>query len=105
MFSPVSSNVVSLSSRPQIWLPEQRLGNQKKSSQVQKPMARQLQPKASHVVRVSKSPAGDSFQSSRPASSQSKVAGKITEQSASDIPTEAFTSLGASMVNIFGIQV
>jgi hypothetical protein len=104
MFTPLSSNAVSAYSRPQIWFPQQRVGSQQKVTQIQKPTARNLQPQASNTVRVSKSPAGDSFQSSRPVSGTTKKS-NVTEQSASDIPTEAFTRLGASMGSIFGIQV
>jgi hypothetical protein len=102
MFTPLSSNAVSAYSCPQIWFPQQRVGTQQKVTQIQKPTARNLQPQASNAVRVS--PAGDSFQSSRPVSGTTKKS-NVTEQSASDIPTEAFTRLGASMGSIFGIQV
>jgi hypothetical protein len=103
MFTPLSPNAVSAYSRPQIYFPEtQRLGTQKKEAEVQKPTVRQIQPKASTDVRVSKSPAGDSFQSSRPST---KAKSNVSEQSTpDDLPTKAFTGLGASVGNIFGIQ-
>ncbi len=107
MFTPLSSSTLSVASRPQIWFPEQRLGSQKKDAQIQKPTARNLQPKASNAVRVSKSPAGDSFQSSRPVSGTAKPTQKLSEQSTpdSDFTTSAFAKLGSQVGTVFGIQL
>jgi hypothetical protein len=103
MFTPLSSNAVSASSLPQIFFPEttQRLGYEKKEAQVQKTTARNLQPKASNAIRVSKNPAGDSFQSSRPAEAKHKLSEQSTPD---DLPTKAFTGLGSSVGSFFGIQ-
>ena len=105
MFTSLTSNAASVSSRPQLWFPEQRVGTQEKS-QVQKPIARQLEPAlSSKPSRIVKTPAGDAFQSSVPASVKPKASHQLTEESTpDDIPTKAFVKLGSSVGTVFDIQ-
>jgi hypothetical protein len=102
MFTSLTSSALSVSPRPQIFFPEQRVGTEQKSAPVQKP-ARQIQPNVSKgTVRTTKNTHGDVAQFSSP-----KVRNEPIEESTpdSDFPTKAFTGLGSSMSNLFGIQV
>ena len=103
MYTLSNFNASSVASRPQIWFPEQRSGRQEV---VESP--RHLQPKTAQVGSLVKNGHGDvaQFSSSVKGNHKAEANAKQSKEelTTDDLPTKAFTGLGSSVGNFFGIQ-